>query len=182
MARLRVEDLLKEAHNLSNLLAEIKAGQIGTPAPQNRVNDLNNNLFDLWLKIAGYGLGTDPYLDNIFASPSAFSRAHLAPDYGVSDVPQTMGIPRLYERFLNSGGQNPSSRETKLRGLSVAVLDYGNPAIYPHKLFYERAYSRYRNGQDIESQEFKDDLDHIEVWLRTLIENLGKVKSLLASQ
>lgn len=180
VARLRINDLQKATRNVTDLLVEIKAGKIQAQGPINRVNDLNNDLFDLWLKIAGYGLGADPYLDNIFASSSGFSRAHLPPDYGVSAVPQTMGIPRLYERFLDATNTNPHSRDRQ--ELSVIVQAYGNAALYPHKDFYERAYSEYRNGQAIESAQFKSDLDRVDLWLRELMGNLDEAAKLFPVQ
>jgi hypothetical protein len=182
VARLRINDLQRATRNVSDLLVEIKAGKIQAQGPINRVNDLNNDLFDLWLKIAGYGLGADPYLDNIFASSSGFSRAHLPPDYGVSAVPQTMGIPRLYERFLDATNTDSHSRDRERQELSVIVQAYGNPAIYPHKDFYERAYSEYRNGQAIESAQFKSDLDRVDSWLRELTDNLEKATKLFPVQ
>jgi hypothetical protein len=182
VAVLRIEDLQKATRNVRELLLEIKAGNIQGQGPINRVNDLNNDLFDLWLKISGYGLGADPYQDYIFASSSAFSRAHLAPDYGIQAVPQTMGIPHLYEKFLDASDPSASSRDRKQREFRVIVRAYGNPAIYPHKDFYERAYSEYRNGKEIESAGFKTDLDRVDAWLGELTDNLDKVKHLLPAE
>jgi hypothetical protein len=177
--RLRLEDLAQAARNVGDLVAQVKAGNIEQPGPLNRINDLNNNLGDLWLRIAGYGLGADPYLDNIFLSESGFSQAHRAPDYGVTAVPQTMGIPRLYKRFLESSERDPHSRELKEHTFAAIVHDYGNPSIYPHKDFYERAYSQYRNGNQLQTAQFKDDLDRINLWLKTLAANLDKAKQLV---
>jgi hypothetical protein len=180
--RLRVEDLSRTTNNLADLLGQIKAGRIDQPGSLNRVNDLNNNLVDLWTKIAGYGLGTDPYLENIAVSASGFMRAHVAPDYGISAVPQTMGIPRLYERYLELSKQDSQLKKTNERTFALTVQDYANPSIYPHKDFYERAYSQYRNGNDIPSAQFTSDLDHLQLWLNTLASNLDKLKQLLPLQ
>lgn len=177
--RLRIDDLIQSARNVNSLLDEIRAGHIDQAGPLNRVNDLNNNLTDLWLKIAGYGLGNDPYPDNIFFSGSAFSRAHFAPDYGVTTVPQSIGIPRLYARFLESSDKDARSRQRKEEVLATFVQPYSNPASFPHRDFYQRAYSHYREGSGLESDQYRGDLAQIKAWLNALLASLEKVGQLV---
>jgi hypothetical protein len=131
---------------------------------------------------AGNGVGTDPYLENVLVSESGFMRAHLPPDYGVSAVPQTMGIPRLYERFVASTEQDHHASVLREGNLAAIVRAYGNPAIYPHRDFYGRAYSRYRNGEELQSVQFKSDLDNIDLWLKMLSADLEKAKQLVSVQ
>jgi hypothetical protein len=176
---LRIDDLSKATNNLRNLLAEIKAKKIAQPGPLNRVNDLNNGVFDLWLQIAGYGLGADPYHQNIFASASAFSQVKPPPDYGDSEVSTTMGIPRLYSRYLELTEEPDPSRGQKSKQFLSLVQPYNNPAIYPFRDFYERAYSSYREGKDLDSAQFGEDVTGVESWLSKLATDLSDVRKLV---
>lgn len=176
--RLRIDDLSKTARNLKTLTDEIKAGKVEQPGPLNRINDLNNGLADLWFKIAGYGLGADPYLENIFVSSSGFLRADLPPDYGIKDVPTSMGIPRLYAKYLELTEKSDKDRDSKYLELSAFVRSYESPAVYPHREFYERAYASYRQGKELDSTRFRDDITSVDAWLVRLSEDLGKVRQI----
>lgn len=176
--RLRIDDLSKTARSLKTLTDEIKAGKVEQPGPLNRINDLNNYLAELWFRIAGYGLGAEPYLENISVSSSGFSRAHLPPDYGINGVPTSMGIPRLYAKYLELTEKNAKARDSKYRELSAVVRSYETPAVYPHRDFYERAYASYRQGKELDSARFRDDVTSVDAWLVRLNEDLGKVRQI----
>ena len=98
----RVRDLFQTTRNTRNLLIEVKNKQIDQlNSPLNKVNNLKNELTSLWLKIAGYGLGTDPFVNqHIFFSSSGFSEAKPSSSYGLSSDYIQIGIPRLYDQFL----------------------------------------------------------------------------------
>jgi hypothetical protein len=176
--RLRLGELQRKTKNLQTLLKGLEVGDIQLSGPVNRVNDLNNGLTDLWLKIAGYGLGTDPDLDNIFFSASAFSRATTSQDYGISEVSPSMGIPRLYARYLELTEPDVAIRHSKRAVLNAIVEKYSNPDVYPYKDFYVRAYERYREGQDLQSEQYATDLKSLDGWLTTLADDITKILQL----
>jgi hypothetical protein len=68
VARLRCADLLQRAQNTLAILREVRKGKAAGGKLLNQINDLNNNLTALWMTVAGYGLGRDPYLDNVQVS------------------------------------------------------------------------------------------------------------------
>jgi len=131
------------------------------------------------VKVAGYGLGAEPYVENIFVSSSGFSRAHLPPDYGIKDVPTNMGIPRLYRKYLGLTEHNAKVRDSKYRDLSTLVRAYENPAIYPQRDFYKRAYASYRQGKELDSARFRDDVTSVDAWLVRLSKDLDKVRQMV---
>jgi hypothetical protein len=175
----RITDISRAAKNAKSLQLEIEQGKIQQPGPYNRINDLNNSLSDLWLKIAGYGLGTDPFVDNIFFSSSGFSKAQLPPDFGIPEVKQSIGIPRLFRQYLATKADGEANRKQKL--LEKALAEYANPAIYPFRDFYERAYSDYRSGENIGTAQFRTDVDFIGKWLVQLISSLNSAQAIIES-
>ena len=179
IATRRIAELRQYAQNVHTLLREIKNGQIEQPGLLNRVNDLNNDLAGLWLKIAGYGLGTDPYRDNIQLSSSGFSRPEPPGDYGISGPYTFWGLPRLYERFAELSGHSGQASPSKDE-FAKLVYAYSNPALYPHRDFYERAYADYRLGQKLSSPQYTTDLETLDQWLSELENALDQVPAYFA--
>lgn len=165
---LRCRDVLRRTQNLHMLLHEIMQGQVGPVQPLNRLNDVNNDLFDLWLTLAGYGIGDDPYHDNIQASNSGFSRGKDTPDFGISGSYTALGLPHLYERLLQISSITSELYRTLDERFAAIVAPAANPAVYPHRDFYERAYSAYREGKDIGTPQYNVDLSTIDRWLSDL--------------
>jgi hypothetical protein len=81
VAKLRSADLLQRAQNTHAILREVN-GKVAGQALQNKINELNNDLTALWMKVAGYGLGRDPYLDHIQLSNSGLTTAFPGPTSG----------------------------------------------------------------------------------------------------
>src|SRR5262249_3815442 len=104
VAKLRAEDLLQRTQNTRALLRDITGGKFAGDQLHTKINDLNNDLTGLWFKLAGHGLGRDPYLDNIQVSDSGFGRASAPPDYGVPGPYAALGLPRLHQRYLEATG------------------------------------------------------------------------------
>ncbi len=179
MIELRSRDLLLAAYNVHNILIAILNGDI-RPGGINRINDLNNDLWDLWLRIAGYGLGTDPVLNHrIMASSSGFNDAYPSPDYGVSGSFRTTGIPRLYEQLLTYTSLSAPEQQSRKAIFFVLVKPYANPEVYPHKEFFERAYSNYREGELLDTPQFAEDLKMLDAWLTDLEKVLGQIPGYL---
>lgn len=178
---LRTRDLLLATYNLHHLLREIQNGQI-QQVGMNRINDLNGNLTSIWLNLASYGLGTDPYVDiHIFFSGSAFSDAPLSPSFGLPTQYRLVGMPRLYNQYLEKSSLSLTeitARQTKFLQL---VQPYSNPSVFPFKNFYERAYFSYRNNQLLESAQYQEDLKVLDTWLTDLEKALMKIPSFLSS-
>ena len=178
---LRVRDLLQTTYNAHHLLREIQNGQIQQTG-LNKVNNLNNDLVDLWMNIAGYGLGTDPYTDiHIMVSSSASKDAKLAPNYGLPNQYKSIGIPRLYQQFIensNLSSQNIQVKETKFMQLTQP---YSNPAQYPFQDFFSRAYYSYRENKLLTSSQYKADLEIIDAWLTNLEKVLLQIPTFLNS-
>lgn len=171
VVELRVRDLLQETRNNIKFANEVVIGKTKYSADQNKtnINILNNELFDLWLTMAGYGLGTDPYLyRNIFASKSGFSQAYQPPNYGIQGPTREMGIPRLIEHILINSKLAEQEKINRKRELLTLTQSYSNPAVYPHKVFYENAYGGYRDGFFLDSEQFKTDIDNVAKWLADL--------------
>lgn len=178
---LRTRDLLLSTYNLHHLLREIQNGQI-QQVGMNRINDLNGNLTSIWLNLASYGLGTDPYVDiHIFFSGSAFSDAPLSPSFGLPTQYRLIGMPRLYNQYLEKSNlplTEITARQIKFLQL---VQTYSNPSVFPFKNFYERAYFNYRNNELLESTQYQEDLKALDTWLTDLEKVLEKIPSFLGS-
>ncbi len=171
VVELRVRDLLQETRNNIKFANEVIIGRTKHTTDQNKtnINLLNNELFDLWLTMAGYGLGTDPYLGrNIFAGRSGFSQAYSPPNYGIQGPTLAMGIPRLVEHILINSELTEQEKINRKRDLLTLTQSYSNPAVYPHKEFYDGAYGSYRNGFFLDSEQFKTEVDNVAKWLADL--------------
>jgi hypothetical protein len=175
VAKLRSADLLQRAQNTHAVLREVMTGKAAGQALQNRINDLNNDLTTLWMVLAGYGLGRDPYLDNIQVSDSGFGRAKLPPDHGIPGPYVGIGLPRLHERYLEESGVRGKAAEKLRSDFRNLVQPYSNPAVYPHRAFYERAYGEYRAGKGLFTAQYGADLNNLDQWLTDLEAVLGKV-------
>jgi hypothetical protein len=175
VAKLRSAGLLQRAQNTHAILREIKNGKVVGQALLNKVNDLNNELTTLWMTLAGYGLGRDPYLDNIQLSNSGFGKAKPPPDYGIPGPYVSIGLPRLHERFLEVSGVKGKAAERAGSDFKNLVKAYSNPAVYQHRAFNERAYGEYRQGQGLLTPQYMADLNALDQWLTDLEAVLGKV-------
>jgi hypothetical protein len=175
IAGLRVADLLQRARNVHAILREIRGGKVVGRALLVRINDLNNDLGTLWLKMASYGLGRDPYLDSIQFDSSGFSRPALPPDHGIPGPYPVLGMPRLYERLLEATGVKGKAAKQKRAEFTKLVRPYANPGVYPHRAFYERAYREYRDGRSLFTPRYGADLKALDGWLLDLEIALGKV-------
>jgi len=168
VAKLRGADLHQRTKNVHAVLREVKDGKLAGKELQARINDLNNNLGDLWIKMASYGLGMDSYLDNIQLSNSGISRANPPPDNGIPGPYVSLGLPRLHERFLEASGIKGRAAEKKIAEFTKLVHAYANPGVYPHRDFGERAYNDYRAGKNLFTRQYDADLKALDQWLTDL--------------
>lgn len=168
LATLRSSDLLKLTQNVRKLLQSIRNGQIGQSGSLNRINDLNNDLVNLWTAIAGYGLATEPFPHSIQVSSFGFTAAKPAPDFGFTTAHKAFGMPRLYERFLQLTGVTGAPAKNQRDEFSRMVQPYANPGFYPHRAFYDRAYNAYRVGTDLGTPQYQADLQALDKWLSDL--------------
>lgn len=175
VAKARSADLLQRARNAHDVLREVTNGDLAERALRNKINDLNNDLTALWVTLAGYGLGRDPYLDNIRLSDSGFSRAKPPPDHGITGPYAGIGLPRLHERYLEASGVKGDAAEKAGAEFEKLVRAYSNPAVYTHRGFGERAYSEYREGKGLFTPQYAADLKGLDQWLTDLEAVLGKV-------
>jgi serine/threonine protein kinase len=175
VAKLRSADLLQKAQNTHDLLRAVRDSNRDGPQLNIKINDLNNNLSDLWLALAGYGLGREPYLDTIQLSNSGFNRAKPPPSFTITGPYNEMGLPRLYEHFLEASGVKGKAAEKQRAEFENLVRAYANPAVFPHRDFYERAYSDYRQGKELFTRQYQEDLQSLEKWLTELENVLAKV-------
>lgn len=93
-----------------------------------------------------------------------------------------MGLPRIYERFLELSGVSGQAAQTKKAEFVDLVQAYANPAIYPHRDFYERAYADYREGRELSSPQYMTDLQALDKWLSDLETVLGKIPGYFATE
>jgi hypothetical protein len=175
VARLRSADLLQRTRNMQTLLRGIVNGRFAGPALQSRINDLNNDLAALWMKLASYGLGGEPYLDHIQVSDSGSGRADRPPDHGIPGPWTASGFPRLHERFLELSGVKDKAARQKQAEVEKLVKAYSNPAVYQHRDFGERAYKDYREGKGLGTAQYAADLKTVDGWLRDLEKVLEKL-------
>ena len=174
VAKLRTADLQQRTKNTHAVLREVMGGKLVGRALQSKINDLNNDLTSLWIKMASFGLGRDPYLDNIQLSDSGFSRASAPPDHGIPGPYVSLGFPRLHERFLEASGAKGKAADTKKVEFKNLVHPYSNPAVYTHRDFNERAYNEYRNGMNLFTPQYTADLKALDQWLTDLERVLEK--------
>ena len=174
VVKLRTADLRQRSSNTQAILREVMGGKLVGQALQKKINDLNNDLAALWLKMASFGIGTDPYLDNVQLSDSGFGKASPPPDYGIPGPYVSLGGPRLLQRFLEASGVKDMVAEKKKTEFKKLVQAYSNPAVYRHRDFNERAYNDYRQGQGLFTPQYMADLMAIEQWLTSLDAVLGK--------
>jgi hypothetical protein len=132
-------------------------------------------LTGLWVRLAGYGLGAEPYLDDIRVSDSGSTRGRPAPDYGIPGLYVGIGLPRLHERFLEASGVKDKAAEKARAEFKKLVAGYSNPAVYHHRAFYERAYGEYRAGKGLFTPQYETDLKAVDQWLTDLETVLGKL-------
>jgi hypothetical protein len=175
VAKLRAADLLQRTQNTHDILLEIRKGKLKGPAVQTKINDLMNDIGALWFKLAGYGLGRDPYLDNISVSSSGFGKATPAPDFGIPGPYVSIGLPRLHERFLEASGVKGAAAQKKSAEFKKLVKAYSNPAVFQHRDFGERAYNEYRQGKGLDTAQYGTDLNALDQWLTDLEAVLEKV-------
>jgi len=168
VVKLRTADLRQRTQNTHDLLREVMNGKLAGQALQNKINDLNNDLTDLWFKMASFGLGTDPYLDNIRVGASGFGRAKPPPDHGIPGPYVSLGLPRLHERFLEASAVKGKAAEKKNAEFKKLVQAYSNPAVYQHREFYERAYHEYRAGKSLFTPQYDADCKTLNHWLTDL--------------
>lgn len=175
VAKVRSADLLQRARNVHDVLRQVTNGKLADRELLTRINDLNNDLTALWLSMAGSGLGRDPYLDNIQLSGSGFSRAKTPPDHGIPGPYAGIGMPRLYERFLEVSEIKGKEAEKKRAEFEKLLRAYSNPAVYTHRNFGERAYEEYRAGKGLGTPQYAADLKTVDQWLTDLEIALGQV-------
>lgn len=175
VAKLRTAELLQRTQNTQTLLREVRGGIHAGQQLLAKINELNNDLTALWLKMAGLGLGRDPYLDDITLSNSGFSRAKPPPDHGIPGPYAAIGLPRLHERFLAASGIQDQAAEKKSTEFKKLVQAYANPAVYTHRDFSERACSDYREGKGLFTPQYSADLTALDRWLTDLETVLEKV-------
>jgi len=168
VAKLRTADLQQRTKNTQAVLNEVMNSGLMGQALQNKINDLNNDLPALWLKMASSGLGRDPYLDNIQLSDSGFGRANPPPDHGIPGPYVSLGMPRLYERYLEASGAKGQIAEKKNAEYKKLLQAYANPAVYQHREFYERAYHDYRAGKGLFTPQYLADMKALNQWLTDL--------------
>jgi RNA polymerase sigma factor (sigma-70 family) len=168
VAKLRTTDLRQRTQNVHALLRDVKNGKIAGRALQGKINELNNDLAELWFKMASFGIGGEPYLENIRVSDSGFGRASAPPDYGIPGPYAAWGLPRLHERFLVISGVKGKAAEKKNAEFMKLVQAYSNPAIYQHRDFNERAYNEYRQGEGLFTPQYEKDLKDLDQWLTDL--------------
>lgn len=175
VARLRAAELLQRTQNTHTILKDIHNGKFAGQERLAKINDLNNGLSSLWITMAGYGIGRDPYLDNIQLSDSGFSSAKTPPDFGIPGPYVAMGLPRLHERFLEASGIKGKEAAQKSADFKKLVQPYSNPAVYQHREFNDRAYHDYRAGKNLFTAQYIADLKALGQWLTELETALEKV-------
>ena len=175
VAKLRAADLRQRAKNTHALLNDIRIGKFAVADLKVKINDLNNNLTGLWITMAGYGLGRDPYLDNIQLDNSGFNRAKSPPDHGLPGNHVALGLPRLHESLLEASAIKGKAAEKKNAEFNKLVQAYGNPGLYQHRDFSQRAYAEYRQGQGLFTPQYVDDLKALDQWLTDLEAVLDRV-------
>ena len=175
VAKLRSAELLQRAKNTHAILREVMKSKVAGQALQNKINDLNNDLTALWMALAGYGLGRDPYLEDIQLSASGFGRAKPPPDHGIPGPYVGIGLPRLHERFLEASGAKGKAAERVGSDFKKLVQAYSNPEVYPHRAISQRAYAEYRLGKALFTPQYLADLKAVDQWLTDLETVLGKV-------
>jgi hypothetical protein len=168
VAKLRIADLQQRAANTHAILREVMGGKLAGQALHTRINDLNNELATLWVKMASYGLGRDPYLDNLQLSDSGFTRVSSPPDHGIPGPYVALGLPRLHERLLEASGVKGKAAEAKQAAFTKLVQSYSNPGVYTHRDFNERAYNDYRRGINLFTPQYMADLKTLDQWLTEL--------------
>jgi serine/threonine protein kinase len=175
VAKLRSAELLQRARNTHTVLREVMKSRAPGRALQSRINDLYNDLTALWVTLAGYGLGGDPYLDAIRLDDTGVGRAKPPPEFGIPGPYAGIGLPRLHDRYLEASGARGKAAERRRAELKKLVQAYSNPAVYPHRAFSERAYSEYRQGRGLFTPQYVADLKTLDQWLTELETVLGKV-------
>jgi hypothetical protein len=174
VAKLRSAELLQKAQNTHANLREVMKSK---PVEKiwTKMNDFNNSLTALWIKMASYGLGRDPYLDIVRLDDSGFSRAELPPDFGTATRYVGMGLPRLYDHFLELSDANGDAAQRMSADFKKLVQPYSNPEVYTHRAFSHRAYVEYRVGKSLFTDRYLADLQNLDQWLTDLETVLGKV-------
>jgi hypothetical protein len=175
VAKLRSADLLQSAQNTHALLRQVMKNKAEWNTRFTDITDLYNRLSDLWLELAGYGVGRDPYLDPIRLDDTGVGRVKPPPEFGIPGPYVEMGLPRLYERFLEASGVTGEAAEKRHSDFKKLVQDYSNPELYPHRAFSQRAYAEYRVGQQLFTPQYVADLKSLDLWLAQLETVLGKV-------
>ena len=174
VAKLRIADLQQRTKNTHAVLRDVRGGVLVGRALRAKINDLNNDLTSLWAKMASYGVGRDPYLDNIQVSDSGSIRASSPPDHGLPGSYASLGLPRLHERFLEAAGAKGKVADTKKAEFKKLVQAYSNPAVFTHREFNDRAYNEYRDGKNLFTPQYMADLKALDLWLTDLADVLEK--------
>jgi RNA polymerase sigma factor (sigma-70 family) len=175
VANLRSAELLQKAQNTHAILSRVMKNKVAWDSRYIDITDLYNGLNDLWVKLAGYGLGRDPYLDTIRLDDTGSSRAKPPPDFGIPGPYIGMGLPRLHERFLEQSGAKGEVAQKMTANFKKLVHAYSNPEVYSHRAFSQRAYAKYRRGKGLFTDQYLADLRAVDHWLTDLETILGKV-------
>jgi hypothetical protein len=175
VAKLRSAELLQRAKNTHAILREVMKHNAEWTTRFSDINGLNNGLTALWIKLAGHGLGSEPYLDNVQLDDTGFNRPQPPPDFGIPGPYVRIGLPRLYERFLEASGATGEAAEKMSADFKKLVQAYSNPEVYPHRAISQRAYAEYRLGKALFTPQYLADLKAVDQWLTDLETVLGKV-------
>ncbi len=173
----RTRDLRTATENVDALLRGIEAGTVGPADPYNRINDLNNQIIDLWKQIASYGLGTDPTYNSIMVETNGSITPEPAPTYGEAESFVARGMPNLFEAYVKATAPNQATRQ--VQAFRSAVSGYANPAVFPLLAVCDRAYASYRNGAQLDTPLYVQDLAQVRTFVNRLETALGSVQELL---
>jgi hypothetical protein len=175
VVQLRCADLLRRAQDTHEILREIMKEKVAGKAFQIKFYSMDRKLSELWGTLATYGLGTDPYLDNIRLPASGFGRPKPPSDFGIPGPYVEIGLPRLHERFLEASGVRGEAAEKLRSDFKKLVWDYRFPEVFPHQDYGDHNYQEYRFGKGLFTPQYQADLQTLDKWLTDLENVLAKV-------
>jgi hypothetical protein len=175
VVKLRCADLLRRTQDTHALLREIMKEKVAGKEFQIKFYSMDRNLGELWGTLATYGLGTDPYLDNIRLPASGSGRPKPPSDFGIPGPYVEIGLPRLHERFLEASGVRGEAAEKLRSDFKQLVRDYRFPEVFPLQDYGEHNYAEYRHGRGLFTPQYEADLQTLDKWLTDLENVLAKV-------